>query len=106
MDVLQIDDISIWVMNHMGGLSQEQMQRIIKVLEEKGAKLPCPRCGSRGFTLLNGYFNQTVQIETSGLVIGGMAVPTVVVLCDKCGFISQHALSVLGLLPSTGEARK
>lgn len=80
-------------------MSQEQKQKIIKALEERGAKLPCPRCGNQSFTLLEGYFNQTIQSELSGIIIGGPSIPSVVIACTRCGFLSQHALGALGLLP-------
>lgn len=84
----------------MEKLSQEQKKIIIKKLEEKGAKLPCPRCGSKQFTLLDGYFIQPIQSPISrSFVIGGPAVPSIVTACNNCGFISQHAIGVLGLLP-------
>lgn len=72
---------------------------IIKALKERGVKLPCPRCGNQKFTLLDGYFNQTIQTELKGIVIGGPSVPTIVVACTRCGYLSQHALGALGLLP-------
>jgi len=79
--------------------SQENKQRIIKALEERGAKLPCPRCGNNNFTLLDGYFNQTIQPEANGIVIGGPSILSVVVACNQCGYLIQHALGILGLLP-------
>lgn len=78
---------------------QEQKQRIIKALEEHGAVLPCPRCGNNSFTLLDGYVNQPVQAELKDVVIGGPSIPTIVVACDRCGFLIHHALGKLGLLP-------
>lgn len=83
-------------------IKEEEKQRIIKALEEHGASLPCPRCGNQQFTLLDGYFNQTIQTELKGMVIGGPSVPSVVVVCTRCGYMSQHALGVLGLLPKEG----
>lgn len=83
----------------MKELSKEEKEKIIKVLDERGAKLPCPRCGNNSFTLLDGYFNQTIQTELTGMVIGGPSVPSVVVACSRCGYLSQHALGTLGLLP-------
>jgi len=80
-------------------LSEEQKQKIIKALEERGAMLPCPRCGNNNFTLLDGYFNQTIQATFKGsMVIGGPSVPSVVTACNRCGYLSQHALGTLGLL--------
>ena len=83
----------------MKKLSKEEKEKIIKVLDERGAKLPCPRCGNNNFTLLDGYFNQTIQTELKGMVIGGPSVPSAVVACSRCGYLSQHALGALGLLP-------
>jgi ribosomal protein L37E len=83
----------------MQPISDGKKQEIIKALEERGAKLPCPRCGNQSFTLIDGYFNQTIQTDLKGMVLGGPSVPSVVVVCNRCGYLSQHALGVLGLLP-------
>ena len=80
-------------------LSQAQKDEIIEVLKSRGATLPCPRCSNNDFTLLDGYFNQAIQAELKGMVLGGQSVPSVVVACSRCGYLSQHALGVLGLLP-------
>ena len=83
----------------MQQISNEKRQKIIKALQEHGAKLPCPRCGSNFFSLLDGYFNQTIQESLKGMVLGGPSIPSVVVVCNQCGYLSQHALGALGLLP-------
>ena len=83
----------------MQQISDEKKQEIIKALEERGAKLPCPRCGNQSFTLIGGYFNQTIQTDLKGMALGGPSVPSVVVVCKRCGYLSQHALGVIGLLP-------
>ena len=83
--------------------SQEQKDRIIKALTEKGVELPCPRCGNSNFTLVNGYFAQPIQPELGSITLGGPNIPSVVTVCTRCGFISQHALGALGLLPSAEE---
>ena len=83
----------------MQDLTQEQKDKIIKALVERGAKLPCPRCGNDTFTLLDGYFNEIIQSEPKGIVLGGRTVPSIAVACNRCGYLSQHALGVLGLLP-------
>ncbi len=83
----------------MQELPKEQKDIIIKALTDRGAKLPCPRCGNDTFTLLDGYFNQIIQTETKGIVLGGRTIPSIVVACNQCGYLSQHALGVLGLLP-------
>jgi predicted nucleic-acid-binding Zn-ribbon protein len=83
----------------MKEISQEEKQKIIRALGERGANRPCPRCGNENFTLVGGYFNQTIQTEAQGIVLGGPSIPSVVVVCSRCGYLSQHALGALGLLP-------
>jgi predicted RNA-binding Zn-ribbon protein involved in translation (DUF1610 family) len=84
-------------------LTEEQKATIIRKLQEKGVNMPCPRCGNPTFSLVEGYFVQPIQNDLrGGLVIGGPAIPSVIVICNKCGFISQHALGPLGLLPESG----
>jgi predicted nucleic-acid-binding Zn-ribbon protein len=83
----------------MEDAAQDQKDKIIKVLAERGANLPCPRCGNNAFTLLDGYFNQIIQEEPKGIVLGGRTVPSIVVACKRCGYLSQHAIGILGLLP-------
>lgn len=78
--------------------NQEQKDKIIKALADRGANLPCPRCGNDDFTLLDGYFNQIIQAEPRGIVLAGRTIPSIVVACKRCGYLSQHAVGVLGLL--------
>ncbi len=83
----------------MQEMSAETKQKIVSTLQEKGAVLPCPRCGNKQYALLDGYFNQVIQPELKGIMLGGPAVPSVVVVCSNCGYMSQHALGSLGLMP-------
>jgi hypothetical protein len=39
------------------------------------------------------------------LSLGGLGIPSIAIICNRCGFISQHALGTLGLLPATTEAK-
>ena len=89
----------------MQQIPEERKKEIVKALEERGAKLPCPRCANQSFTLLEGYFNQPIQFDLKGMVIGGPTIPSIVIACSRCGFLSQHALGALGLLPRE-EAKK
>lgn len=84
----------------MAELSDADKQRIIEALDKRGANRPCPRCGNAEFLLVGGYFNPIVQTELAGLILGGPSVPTAAVICAKCGWLAQHALGLLGLLPS------
>lgn len=82
-------------------MDEAKKQEIITKLRDKEAMLPCPRCGNQSFALLDGYFKQFLQEKlTGGMAIGGPTVPSVITVCQKCGFMAQHALGALDLLPS------
>jgi hypothetical protein len=81
-------------------MNQDERNRIIQSLKEKGVVLGCPRCSNTDFFLADGYFNHFFQEQLSpGTVLDGTAIPTVAVICNRCGFMSYHAAGVLGLLP-------
>ena len=80
-------------------LPEERKQEIIKALSDRNAIGPCPRCENKAFTLLDGYFSQSLQSNPTGMVLGGPTVPSIVMACNRCGFLSHHALGALGLLP-------
>ena len=80
-------------------MNKLEKDEIIQKLIEKGVNKPCPRCGNDAFTLIDGYFNQTIQDSVSGHVVGGASVPSIVTACTNCGFLSQYALGSIGLLP-------
>ena len=88
----------------MEQMSADRKKEIVEKLGAVGAILPCPRCGNHGFSLLDGYFNQPVQSLLGGIVIGGPSVPSAVVVCNRCGYMAQHALGALGLLTANEEA--
>jgi ribosomal protein S27AE len=83
----------------MDDLTDQQKEKIIATLRERGAEGSCPRCGNGQFALAGGYFNPPIQTVLGGLVLGGPTIPCAVVVCGKCGWVAQHALGVLGLLP-------
>lgn len=87
-----------------GRMTREQSAEVIRALANRGVTRPCPRCGNAHFTLLEGFFNQPVSGDLtapSGVLAyaQGPTVPSVVTACTNCGFVSQHALGVLGLFP-------
>lgn len=78
--------------------TKQQKELLIKTLEEKGVKSVCPMCRNQHFILADGYFSNTLQEDTKNLSLGGAGIPTIPIVCSNCGFVSQHALGVLGLL--------
>ena len=87
-------------------MDQEKKKEIIRILNERGVRLPCPRCGNPSFILIEGYFNEMIQPNTNTLNIGGPSIPSIITACSRCGYLSQHALGVLGLLPNKTEKKK
>ena len=83
----------------MQKLTEEEKQRIISMISGRVNWLKCPMCGNNQFSILDGYFNHTLQSDFNNLVLGGPSIPSVGIVCNKCGFISQHALGTLGLIP-------
>jgi predicted nucleic-acid-binding Zn-ribbon protein len=91
----------------MAPVLQPELDRIIKVLEEKGALKPCPRCGNEEFTLLDAFSRQSMQDNLKGpVILGGPTIPCAVVICQNCGFLSYHALGYLGLLTGTDNLKE
>jgi predicted nucleic-acid-binding Zn-ribbon protein len=78
-------------------------ERIVETLKERGAVKPCPRCGTERFE---------VVAETSVVMPGGVPnspredrfVPVVMIACKNCGWLSQHALVALGMMPEGYDA--
>lgn len=87
-------------------MTPEDKNNVIAKLNDRGARMPCPRCGNQQFSLLDGYFSHQIQQSTNEIVIGGgPTVPIVAVVCTNCGFISQHALGALGMLQPPPEKK-
>jgi hypothetical protein len=81
-------------------------KRIIQVFNERGIKLNCPRCGHPQNTLAPSYFTNILQPpDLKTINLQGTSIPSIATICDRCGFISQHALGTLGLLPKEEEKK-
>jgi phage terminase large subunit GpA-like protein len=77
------------------GISSGDKQRIVSALKSRGAG-SCPRCDDSQWTVSE-YSRIEVQ-ETSGRMgHSSTTIPAVMIVCQHCGFIAQHALQPLGL---------
>jgi predicted nucleic-acid-binding Zn-ribbon protein len=77
----------------------------IKKLRDKNATLPCPACGNEDFTLVDGDFKKEF-IDWGESPLAALGVPPgpirrslnyIVLVCDNCGYIRQHAKKPLGI---------
>ncbi len=78
-------------------MDTDRRQQIISALEARSVNMPCPRCGTRSFDLV-AESTIAIQERPGTVVVGGPAIPVVVVACTNCGFITEHAIGPLGLL--------
>lgn len=76
---------------------------IIETLNKRGVNKPCPRCGHPHFAVV-AEAEITVSDDPRWTAMVPQAVPTVVVACSNCGFVSQHALGPIGLLEESTHA--
>lgn len=82
-------------MSNYKGIPSTDKQRIVSALKARGAG-SCPRCDDSQWTVSE-YSRIDVQ-ETSERNGGsGASIPAVMIVCQHCGFIAQHALQPLGL---------
>jgi hypothetical protein len=79
----------------------EQKNKIIQALQQRGAILPCSRCGQNNFGLHDAFVSNVLG-DGKNLVLGGPAIPSVLVVCANCGAIYQHAVGTLGLFEEFG----
>jgi hypothetical protein len=83
-------------------MTPEEKQKIIDIIKMK-VNLPCSRCGQKEFTLLDGYLKHDIYKISNNKIIyddRDISFPCVSIICDNCGYISQHCLGILGLMPS------
>ena len=80
-------------------LDNEQKKKLSEELQKRKHNLTCPMCQNKNFIMADGYFNNNMQGDLGGISLGGPSIPTIAIICNNCGFVSQHALGVLGFLP-------
>jgi len=77
-------------------MDEKRREEISQALSAKGVDRPCPRCGNLQFDVVS-EFSIILEEGRSEYSMGGRSIPTVIVACDKCGYVVQHALRALGL---------
>ena len=78
-------------------LTTEKKQLIINKLLERISRYQCPICHNGSFTIVDGYLANTLQNDFSSMQLGGSFLPSVALVCNKCGFTSMHNAKVLGI---------
>jgi hypothetical protein len=86
-------------MNSYKGISADDKHRIIAALKARGAG-SCPRCRDSQWTVSE-YSRIEVQATMDRNTAEGTTIPAIMIVCENCGFIAQHALQPLGVWPHT-----
>lgn len=74
---------------------KDGVEKLNDVLDQN---LKCPMCGGDHFDVSRDFGHLHVQ---KNLFLSGdnfRSIPTMLVVCSRCGFISLHAVGALGLL--------
>lgn len=87
-------------------IPQEEKVKIVDTLKKRGVPRACPMCASNQWTISDGFLAPPIQFDLRNMVFGGQSIPSVALICTNCGFMSNHALGVLGLLPNLGSGNK
>lgn len=77
-------------------MEQIRLDQVVNALQAKGVNRPCPRCGTAKFSVV-GETQITLQENPGAFVIGGPSIPAIIVACDNCGYLTEHASIPLGL---------
>ena len=81
-------------------IDKGKKEEIINALNSRAPQLECPMCHEKHFTIIDGYVLFPLHDKTNRITIGpGSFLPSVSIVCKRCGYISFHALGSLGLLP-------
>jgi hypothetical protein len=84
-------------MNNYKGISADDKHRIIAALKARGAG-SCPRCRDSQWTVSE-YSRIEVQATMDRDTAVRNTITAIMIVCENCGFISQHALQPLGVWP-------
>ncbi|WP_110113172.1 hypothetical protein [Bacillus sp. CGMCC 1.16541] len=64
-----------------------------KVIEEKNIRSNCPMCSHKGWILAD----ELVLQKVNGAAGDDIHFPTIMLICNQCGFVSHHSVGVLKL---------
>ena len=76
-------------------MERTRLHQVVHALKSKGVSLPCPRCHQPKFSVVG---ETHVQLHQQNPNFGGPIIPAVMVACNSCGYITQHASVPLGLV--------
>ena len=86
---------------------ENNKETIAKKIREILPNIECPMCHNRHFAILDGYLVFPVPDDYKmSFFQAQKSIPAIGIICTKCGFISQHALGILGLLEKNEQEKQ
>lgn len=79
-------------------LTDKEKQEVKEIIINKVHNLTCPMCKKQNFMVADGYFINGLHTKASIMDWNGQAIPTIGIICENCGFVSQHALGIIGII--------
>lgn len=87
-------------------LTEEQKEKVVAWIRKHGqANITCVICGHRNWAVGDHIVAPAIYSE-GGIVLGGTAYPTVMLICNHCAHTIYINAVLMGLLPSTRELRE
>lgn len=86
--------------------SQEDFDLLMKVFLEKGVNKNCPRCGRRGFTIEQGFYNFPRYSNEQGTGGSYEVSPSFMTYCNNCGYFAFHSMNLLDLEYEDGALKR
>lgn len=87
-------------------LTQDEKQKIVAWLNEKGVNHSCPFCGQNNWSIGDHLLSGMVHTG-GGLVIGGAAYPSAFTVCNNCAYTRQFMAVPIGIFQTeTPEGKK
>lgn len=77
-------------------VNKKEHIELIEKLQKLGATKNCPRCGNDSYDVPNTYGEITTRPRLNEASTGKRIISYVILICDKCGYIAQHAITALG----------
>jgi len=59
----------------------------------------CPICRTFDWVIADDLSTIQLQPNLNMLNLGGPAIPVIIIICKKCGFVALHASKILGGFP-------
>ena len=78
-------------------MDKQKQEEIFKALQTKNLFQPCPRCRNLAFEVIGESLIPLHEPQGSSWWATAPEIPGVLVSCSNCGYIAQHATSVLGV---------